>query len=171
MIRAGLVFAAVAVALTGCTPPPDAGLPLPEPAMRMTPRDGVTWPAARGEASMVVRTVAGGVEVPGAECRAESNLFQAGFRTPARLLLPDFGEASPSLRIACRDGAASGVVEARPRIGWAQDAYGGWPAVGVSVGTGGYGGVGVGMSWYGGGGGAGAVPAVRYPDVEVVLAP
>jgi len=47
---------------------------------------------------------------------------------------------------------------------------GGWPAVGISVGTGDLSGVGVGLGWYGGGAGVSSgEPAVRYRDLLVPL--
>jgi hypothetical protein len=46
--------------------------------------------------------------------------------------------------VSCTTGAASGTASAQPQAAWA-GGMGGWPAVGVSVGTGKAGGGGVGF--------------------------
>ena len=123
--------------MAGCVAP--AG-PAPEgvASVRAEPRPGVVAPIARGETTLVVRAVpagASGQELRGAACRAESAYFTADFRSPAQLLMPDFGEAAPVVTVTCRDGAASGTAAATPERAWS-GGLGGWPAVGVSVGTG-----------------------------------
>ena len=83
--------------VAGCVAP--AG-PAPEgvASVRAEPRPGVVAPIARGEATLVVRAVpagASGQELLGAACRAESDYITADFRSPAQLLMPDFGEGAP----------------------------------------------------------------------------
>ena len=158
--------------VAGCVAP--AG-PAPEgvTSVRAEPRPGVVAPSARGEATLVVRAVpagASGQELLGAACRAESAYFTADFRSPAQLLMPAFGEAAPVITVTCRDGAASGTAAATPERAWS-GGLGGWPAVGVSVGTGDVQGVGVGLGWYGGSaGGTAGAPVVRYRELRVALA-
>jgi hypothetical protein len=56
-----------------------------------------------------------------------------------------------------------------PEAAWS-GGVGGWPAVGISVGTGDLSGVGLGLGWYGGGVGAGSgVPVTRYRDLRIEL--
>ena len=139
--------------VAGCVAP--AG-PAPEgvASVRAEPRPGVVAPIARGEATLVVRAVpagASGQELLGAACRAESDYFTADFRSPAQLLMPDFGEAAPVVTVTCRDGAASGTAAATPDQARS--------------------GVGVGLGWYGGSaGGTAGAPVVRYRELRVPLA-
>jgi hypothetical protein len=120
----------------------------------------------------VVRTVApataGGQEIAGARCTASSALYRAEFTAPARLLLPDFGPASPPVTVVCRAGEAEGRAVSEPEPYWSRG-LGGWPAIGISVGTGDISGVSVGAGWYGGGTGWGGTAATRYPALRVVL--
>jgi hypothetical protein len=155
--------------VAGCVAP--AG-PAPEgvASVRAEPRPGVAAPAARGETALLVRAVpagAGGQELRGAACRAESAYFTADFQSPAQVLMPDFGEAAPVVTVTCRSGAASGTAAAAPERAWS-GGLGGWPAVGISVGTGDVEGVGVGLGWYGGSvGGTSGTPVVRYRELRV----
>jgi hypothetical protein len=111
-----------------------------------------------------------GQEYRGAACEAVSPYFTSRFAAPARVLMPDYGSAAPPVTVNCRAGAASGSATAAPEAFWS-GGIGGWPAIGVSVGTGDLSGVGVGMGWYGGGtyGNGYGVPRVRYPDLRVPL--
>ena len=92
------------------------------------------------------------------------------FTSPAAVLLPDFGADSPNVTVTCRAGKQSGSGVAPPVAAWSGGA-GGWPAVGISVGTGDVSGVGVGLGWWGGGGaGAGSGVAVtRYGELRIPL--
>jgi hypothetical protein len=158
----------VMLVLAGCVAP--AGTPAGLPTVRAEARPGAALPAARGETQLVVRTVPAdmaGPELQGSACRAESPYFTAAFASPAVILLPDYGSAAPPVTVSCRAGSASGTAVAQPEAVWSRG-FGGWPAVGVSVGTGGSSGVGVGMGWYGGGVGATqGAPVVRYPELRV----
>ena len=162
----------LAVTLTAACAP--TGTPLPEEPVRVAPTRGADWPAARGETALVVRAVSRDArgaqrELVGARCTAASPLYSAEFAVPARVLLPDFGPASPAVTVACRAGAAQGRAESRPELAGTGGFYG-WPAVGISVGTGDVSGVGVGLGWYGGGAGWGSgTAAMRYPALRVVL--
>lgn len=150
--------------------------PGPTPAgfatVRATPSATADVPLARGEARLVVRTVSAAApaeEVAGASCRAESRYFVATFTSPAVVLFPDYGASAPPVSVTCRAGARSGTAVSAPEAVWARGA-GGWPAVGISVGTGNVSGVGVGVGWYGGGAGAATgEPVVRYPEISVPL--
>lgn len=136
----------------------------------VSPVPGATPPVARGETQLVVRAVpagGGAGEVQGATCEAVSPYFSARFTAPARLLMPSYGAESPQITVTCSAGGAPASVVVAPTQAWS-GGLGGWPAVGVSVGTGNAGGVGVGFGWYGGGYGAsGGVPVVRYGEVRV----
>ena len=161
---------AAALLLCGCA---TGGAPPDAQTVQVEARPGVTPPAARGETQLVVRAVPAatpGQEFRGATCEATSPYFSARFTAPARLLIPDYGSAAPSVSVSCRAGEAAGEAIAAPQAYWA-GGVGGWPAVGISVGTGNMSGVGVGLGWYGGGtyGGGGGVPSVRYPDLRVPL--
>jgi hypothetical protein len=163
LVPAGLILAA-------CVPP--AAAPPGTPTTRVEPRPDVALPLAGGEAQLVVRAVPAGVsgqELRGADCRAESPYFTASFVSPAILLMPDYGNAAPPVTVTCRSGTASGTAIAQPEALW-QRGMGGWPAVGISVGTGDVGGVGVGLGWYGGGAGVQqGTPVVRYPELRVPI--
>jgi hypothetical protein len=161
----------VLLVVAGCVAPagsPPAGVP----TMRAEARPGTALPAARGETQLVVRAVpagAPGEQVQGAVCRAESPYFTADFASPATVLVPDYGSAAPPVTVTCRAGEASGTAVAQPEAFW-QRGLGGWPAVGISVGSGDWDGVGVGMGWYGGGYGASqGTPVIRYPELRVPL--
>lgn len=160
-----------AMMLAACVAP--AG-PAPEgvAGVRVEPLPGVAAPAARGEATLLVRAVPAGTrgqEIRGAACRAESAYFAAEFTSPAQILMPDFGEAAPVVTVSCRTATASGSAAAAPERAWS-GGLGGWPAIGMSVGTGDAQGVGVGLGWYGGGvGGTAGAPVVRYRELRVPL--
>jgi hypothetical protein len=161
----------ILAAAAACAAP--QGAPPGDP-VRVTPARGVAWPPARGEAQLVVRAFAQSPdgtlqEIAGARCTATSPLYGAEFAAPARLLLPDFGPASPPVEAVCRAGEAEGRATSVPEPFWNRG-FGGWPAIGISVGTGDFDGVGVGMGWYGGGTGwSGGQPSSRYPALRVVL--
>lgn len=142
------------------------------PAVRPGPVKGATLPPAQGEAEIVVRAVqasAPGQDIAGASCTATSPYFAATFAPPARLLVPDLGAAAPTVTVTCEAGSARGSALVAPQAAWSGGA-GGWPAVGISVGTGNRSGVGVGLGWWGGGVGATAgVPVTRYPAVRIPL--
>lgn len=165
---------AMALALAaGCTPT-TGGAPVPEAPVRVTAAPAATWPPARGETAMVVRAVSRDAqgaqqELVGARCAAASSLYAAEFDAPARVLLPDFGSASPVVTVTCRAGEAEGSAQVQPELRGTGGFYG-WPAVGISVGTGDFEGVGIGMGWYGGGTGmSSGNAAVRYPSLRVVV--
>ena len=159
----------LALMLAGCVAP--AG-PAPQgvSVVRAAPLPGATAPIARGETALLVRAVPAGVpgqELPGAACRAESSYFAADFRSPAQILMPDFGEAAPAVVVTCRSGEAVGTAAAMPERAWS-GGLAGWPAIGISVGTGNAQGVGVGVGWAGGNaGGTAGAPVVRYRELRV----
>lgn len=158
----------VAVALAGCVVTP-ASAPGVE-TVAVTPKPGVQAPPARGETALTVRSVPAGeagTELRGAACVADAPYFSASFSTPARLLMPDYGSASPVVTVACRAGNARGTLAAQPTEAWS-GGLGGWPAIGISVGTGSGGGAGVGFGWYGGSVGTSTGSTlVRYPELRV----
>jgi hypothetical protein len=170
-VSGNLAGLASAMLLAACVAP--AGPPPPDVAsVRAEPRPGTVAPIARGETTLVVRAVPAGTsgqEIRGAACRAESDYFVADFASPAQIRMPDFGEAAPVVTVTCRNGAATGAAAATPERAWS-GGLGGWPAVGVSVGTGDVQGVGVGVGWYGGNvGGTSGAPVVRYRELRVPL--
>lgn len=157
------------VIVAGCAAP--GPVPPGVATVRAEPRGGEV-PLARGEARLVVRTVnaaAPGGEIAGASCRAESRYFTANFASPAVVLFPDYGSSAPPVSVTCSAGGLSGTAVSAPEVVWSRG-MGGWPAVGISVGTGNQSGVGMGVGWYGGGTGvATGEPTVRYPEVRVPL--
>jgi len=161
----------LAMMLAACVAPVG---PAPEgvASVRAEPLPEVAAPVARGETSLLVLAVPAdtrGQEIRGAACRAESAYFAAEFTAPAQLLMPDFGEAAPVVTVSCRTATASGSAAATPERAWS-GGLGGWPVVGMSVGTGDAQGVGVGLGWYGGGvGGTAGAPVVRYRELRVAL--
>lgn len=164
------VLAAVLLA-AGCSGAAD----LPAPVVRPEVRPGLMLPPARAETEVELRTFvteAGLIrEVAGARCRLDSDAFTAAFTSPARLALPDLGQAAPVLAIVCTDGTRSGSADLRATLRGGR-ASGGWPAVGVSVGTGGRDvGVSIGALWGGQGWGAREPLLARavYPDVRIEL--
>ena len=126
-----------AVGVAGCVAPGAA--PPGVETVRAERRADVSAPLASGETQLVVRTVAAGApagqELVGARCVAESAYFRAEFASPARVLLPDYGAQAPAVSVTCRSGTATGSAVAAPQAAW-QGGLGGWPAVGISVGTG-----------------------------------
>jgi hypothetical protein len=132
--------------------------------MRAQPRPGVALPPAQGETALDIRAVGPGGEArAGVYCNLVSALFTAGIRTPAQVLLPDYGPNAPEVTVACEGGSAP--VLSRPILAWS-GGLGGWPSVGMSVNS--EGGVGVGLGWWGGAVGTGT-PMTRYPEVSVVV--
>jgi hypothetical protein len=139
-------------------------------------RRGADLPPARGETYLTVRTfvVEAGTEreISGASCEAASDFSSAKFQSPARLALPDLGPQTPVVSVSCTDGTRRGTLAARARLqsGGGGGGYG-QPAIGVSVGTGGYSSVGLSFGrFYGGGyGGAPQVQRAVYPELRIVL--
>ena len=132
----------------------------------VTPVEGAAWPAREGTAGLTVRTVAtdpagATKELRGAACTATSALYAARFRTPARLALPDFGEASPPVEVTCAAGAGEGSGTATPVGG---RGLGGWPALGMSVSS-----REASASASAGGAAASARGLVRYPELRVMV--
>lgn len=170
-----LAMAGLAVLMAGCVVPAPS-TPPGATVVRAEPRPGVTAPVARGETSLIVRAgpaSAPGQEMTGVACRAETPYSTVSFTTPAQILMPDLGAAAPSVTVRCSaktaTGPVSGTAVAMPEAPWS-NGLGGWPAVGISVGTGSAQGVGVGVGWAGGStGAASGTPAIRYRDLRVPL--
>jgi hypothetical protein len=164
----------LALVMTAACVDGGGGTPLPEASVQVDSTRGAEWPPARGEAALIVRAVtrdAAGVEreLAGARCAAGSPYYAAEFTAPARVLVPDFGTASPAIEVTCRAGEAEGRAVSRPELAGTRGFYG-WPGIGISVGTGNVSGVGVGFGWQGGGTGYGTgVAAIRYPALRVVV--
>jgi hypothetical protein len=158
--------------LAGCAAPGPG--PADVQAVRAVPRASATpAPPATGESRLTIRAVArddAAREYVGAACVAETPWSRTELTAPALLLLPDYGAASPNVTVSCRSGDLSGTAVAAPEAAWS-GGLAGWPAVGVSVGTGNSGGVGVGFGWWGGGVGTqSGVPVTRYRELRVPLA-
>jgi hypothetical protein len=159
--------------LAGCVAPGPG--PANVAAVRAVPRPSPATPAppATGESQLTIRAVSRddpGQEYVGAACVAETPWSRTELTAPALLLLPDYGAASPSVTVTCKAGNLSGTGVAPPEAAWS-GGLAGWPAVGVSFGTGNSGGVGVGLGWSGGGVGTqSGVPVTRYHELRVPLA-
>ncbi len=130
---------------------------------------------ARGETRFVVRTVvaepSGVREAPGARCRADTPLSSSDFVSPASVGLPELGAESPVVTVTCEAGDRRGSAAGSPVVRNRSSAI--YPAIGLSVGTGGYNAGGVGVS-FGGLWTAGPNPplselSAEYPDIDVVL--
>lgn len=132
---------------------------------------GLMLPPARAETALDLRSfvVEAGRrrEVTGATCALESAYFTGSFRTPARLVVPDLGPQSPVLSFACAAGPLRGTEAVRASLR-GTSGLGGWPAVGISVGTGYRSDVGISVGTLWGGHAWGAQRAV-YPDARVEL--
>lgn len=132
---------------------------------------GADLPPAQGETRTVVRTFSetGGQsrEVSGATCTAVTPYSRATFAAPARIGLPDLGAQSPAVRVTCAQGALAGTIDVLPARRPAQGGLGGWPAVGLSVNSGG--GVSVGVGGWWNAGRTAASPRTVYPEIRVLL--
>lgn len=135
-------------------------------------RSDVALPPARGETRMTVRAfeASGGEwrEISGATCELTSAYFTATVQSPGDVALPDLGSQAPAIEVACSDGVRTGTQEVLPQLR-SGNGLAGWPAVGISVGTGDRVGVSFGGFW---GGGWGTGPGTRravYPGARVIL--
>lgn len=164
---AALLPAALALCACAVSQPQ---LPADAETVRAAARPGAELAAARGETDLIVRSfrAADAAQLAGASCRVETPNVTAEVTSPARVLMPYYGENTPAATVTCELAGMTGRTEALAETGWSRGA-GGWPAVGVSVGTGGYNdGVGVGLGWYGGSYNAGE-PSYRYAPADVYL--
>lgn len=158
--RRGLL---AALLLAGCA---TGGLPT-GPAVVVP---GARFDGVRGESELMVRahveTEAGRREIGGARCTVTTGLYEVAVVTPARLVVPNFGPQSPTLRIACVAGELTGSAERSILTRW-RDAPGAWGPYP------GYVGIGIGGVWGGGAWGWGlsgpSFPEFVYPDVSVPL--
>ncbi len=136
-------------------------------------RSEASMPPAFGISTVAVRalvTEAGATrEVAGAACELTSPYSTASFAAPATVSVPDLGNQTPVVRVRCAEGGRAGVVEARAELRPLGGNTGGWPMIGVSVGTGGYSGVSVGGLWTGGGTASANAWRAVYPDVQVMM--
>jgi hypothetical protein len=175
--RRGLAAApALCLLLGACA----AGAPAtpPPPLVQGASRPGVAQPPARGVTPLVVRTatVSGdaATDVAGATCELSSPYTQGRFASPASVAVPDFGAATPPVTVTCVSGSLRGSAVAQPATRVADTGMSGWPAIGVSVGTGGGWGGGGGTAvslggFWNGGSGDGNWTQVVYPDLLVTL--
>lgn len=166
-----VILLAFGLALAGCAAQTLQGTPAPLAPSQM--RRDVAAPAAWGITQVEVRAFAssGGVasEVNGASCDLASPYSTAKFVAPATISVPDFGPATPPLRINCTQGGQKGTLDVFPQLR-ATNGAAGWPAIGISVGTGGYSGVSVGGFWTGGMNTMGpAVQQAIYPDARIMM--
>ena len=67
-------------------------------------------PRFRGQETVQVRTMFKGKELTGVPCTMDSGVFTASFRTPANVIVPDYGPNSPALFTRCDSGTATGSV-------------------------------------------------------------
>jgi hypothetical protein len=145
------------------------GLPSDASTVRAASKPAASGSVARGETRLLLRSIdAAGRDVRGATCRVESALFAAEAVTPARVLVPYYGEASPPVSVACNLGGLSGSdsVSIVPAGGGGGGVA--WPSVGVSVNSDGGVGVGLGLGYYGGRTRY-AQTAYGYPPITIVL--
>jgi hypothetical protein len=142
--------------------PADAG------TVRADPKPAAAQSVARGETQVLLRSFsADGREIRGAACELDSSLFSAEAVTPARVLVPYYGAASPPVSVTCSGAGLGG----REVLSIATVGSGGgvaWPSVGVSVNSDGGVGVGLGLGYYGGRTGY-SETAYRYPPANITL--
>ncbi len=160
-----LVLGLAACAAEEAAPPP--------PAVQAAARPGVTMPPAQGVMPLVVRAavIEGGVgRQVTARCDLTSRYATARFSAPATVSLPDLGSATPPVTVNCAEGGLKGTGQATPALRTSETGMSGWPAIGVSVGTGSGGtGVSLGGFWNGGSGNGGSWTQVVYPDLLIAL--
>jgi len=126
-----------------------------------------------GEARFVVRTVLAAEsgnerqEVVGARCTALSSLYKAEFRSPTRLVVPNFGPQSPEITVSCTTEKLAGTATAKLVTRW--DGPPGYP--GPMWGPGWAPGWGPpwGPAWGAWGWPGPAFPVSDYPDLVVTL--
>ena len=142
------------------------------PAVASQVRPDAALPPAFGISTVADTALVpeGGVarEVAGATCELTTPYSTASFTAPATVSVPDLGAQTPVARVRCVSGGQSGVVDARAELRQL-GGYGPWPAIGVSVGTGGYSGVSIGGLWSGGGNASANALRAVYPDVQVMM--
>lgn len=174
------------VALAGCAGGPQLAVP-PQPVV--VAARGAAVPAAPLTAEVLVRAFViddqeRRREVGGADCRLETPLYAAAFRTPARVAVPFWGYSSPDLVVTCRAGELAGSavrpVASRwidgpggPWGPWGGWGWGGWPYYGGGWPYYGGSGVSVGLTIGGGYPGGylwdGGRRIAYYPDIAVTL--
>ena len=162
---------AAALSLIGCA---NQGGQTAAPLVPSQLREGAGMPPAWGVTQVAVRAYVTEVgatrEASGAACELASPYSTASFTAPATVSVPDLGPQTPVLRISCSDGARRGVADVQAALRSTNGGLAGWPAIGVSVGTGGYSGVSVGGFWGGGWGTSGPnVQQAVYPDAQVMM--
>jgi len=132
------------------------------PVERQTVVRGAGFDAVQGEARFTVRTFLPEEsgerrEVIGADCSVVSSLYRAALVTPSELVVPNFGQQSPQIDVACTAGA---VLPSRldPGRAAAGKVPGGW---GYPWGP-------YGRPWGWGWSGPG-YPVSAYPDLAITM--
>lgn len=118
------LLCAIPLFLSACTP----AMEITQPPVRVTPKNpgsafgidvfagarqsGAAAPAYRGERLVTVRTALAGSnqsarEIAGARCRIDSQMYSAEVTTPAEIIVPDYGQASPVITAICRANGKS----------------------------------------------------------------
>jgi len=125
MIYRNLALGLGLAALTACTSaeittPPviiTAKVPANAVGVDVYARDrqrGNPVPRFRGQHTVQVRSFAntdnGRSELSGVPCSLDSGLFSATFATPANVVVPDYGPASPALFVRCTADDKSGSI-------------------------------------------------------------
>lgn len=67
-------------------------------------------PRFRGQETVQVRTWHKGSELSGVPCTLDSGVYKASFRSPANIVVPDYGPNSPAVFVRCESSTASGSV-------------------------------------------------------------
>lgn len=172
MTRFPARLAPIALLLCGCAAQPAAS-PAPAAAsVQSTPRPGVVMPVAMGVTPLGVRaqvTEGGVARDVAARCELTGPYSAARFTSPAVVSLPDLGSATPPVTVRCELDGRAGTAVSQPSVAVSQTGMSGWPAIGISVGTGG-GGTGVSLGgFWNGGAGDGRWTRVVYPELLIAL--
>lgn len=113
-------------------------------------RAGNPVPEFRGQTTVEVRSYMSGggpgqTEVAGAVCQIDGTAFNATVRTPAIIVVPDYGPHSPTLFASCKLGPLSGTKTIRPYNESRRQRNNSYGTVGLGIGHGFDHGIGVGI--------------------------
>jgi hypothetical protein len=107
-----VMLTAAAVALLACSPTA-AVKKLDAAQVAVVPKAGASVPTARRTVLTPIEAKAGGTSVA-ADCTLSSEFFTAAFKAPANIQIPDYGNKSPSLTVACTAPQGKGSVTRAP---------------------------------------------------------
>ena len=118
--RPGLFLLSAALSIFGCTsgPPTYAAMPTTAPFAQAAPGYQGMLPVnvtTQTRMPEVRDTIAGRGLIEGAQCVAQTSAFRLTFTTPARITVPDYGQASPPIKVTCTRGTLTGQAQIIPQ--------------------------------------------------------